>query len=582
MCWCFTKGTQNRYNQRLTNLNNETTPISDSRFQLNILRLGPLRCYFFRVGNRRRLSKTVTFTEVIRTFIERGQRCTLIAHREELIFNAWNTLHAAGITSGIIKGDHPTAFDLPCQVASIQTLRSRKNIPEPDIIVVDEGHHVQDDNTYGKYLEKYPNAKILVVSATPYRLSGKGFLNIVKGKTTHLIVNCTLPQLIEDGWLVPLRYLVASIPDLSAVELVKGEYNEEQAAKVMKTAPVVEAYLEHVPGKQGLCFANSVQLSKDFCKAYNEAGITAVHVDGDTPAEYRRWVYQEFLAKRIYAVWNVDIYTEGTDFPACDFVQDVSPTKSLSKNRQKMGRVTRAIGGIVDLYETKEERKAAIAASLKPHGIILDHSGAWREPGIGFPDDEVDWEYYFRGWDKPKRKPKEEEAEWIEIPMFEIEDPKTGAKRRTSNIKEVEGMVLVEITKELRANLKSMKHLKEFDRLYKVGLEHQKVGTRGSIEKPGYFAYYKFRDYCRDNNIDIVDAVWKYIRIELCDKITAEVEEYITQQQAAGVMVIPSVSADIERINKKGIHRYFLKKEWEAYKAVGNRPEQAQTAKQTV
>lgn len=523
--------------------------------------------------------KTFTFTEVIRWFVDNGKRVTLIAHREELITQAWQTLYNAGIHAGIIMGDQPMAPHLLCQVCSIQTLRNRRNIPPPDLIVVDEAHHVQDDNTYGTYLGKYPNAKVLMVTATPYRLSGKGFLDVVKDKTTRLIVNCTLPQLIEEGWLVPIRYLVASIPDMTAVKLVKGEYNQDETAKVMKTAPLVKSYMEHVPGKQGLYFGVNVAHSQEIAADFNAAGIPAVHIDANTPKDVRKRYLQEYRERRIMVVSNVDIFCEGTDFPGCDFVADCAPTKSLSKKRQRDGRVTRALPGIVDIYDTAAERKAAIAASLKPHGTILDHSGNWRDHG--FPDDIVDWEYYFKGWEKPKKPAKtDEEPEWIEIPMFEIEDPKTGVRKRTSNVKEVEGMILLEISKELRANLKSMKHLKEFDRLLEVGYRNN-VTNGGKIEKPGYFAYYKFREYCRNNGIQIVDAVWKYMRIELCDKIAEEVDAYIKAEQARGNMVIPSVSQAVENINKKGVHRYFLKKEWEAYKAVGDQPEAAQATKQT-
>lgn len=501
--------------------------------------------------------KTFTFTEVIRRFLGEGKRCMLIAHRTELIEQSWQTLYDAQVLAGIIKSGHPAHFDRPCQVCSIQTIARRKKLPHADVIVIDESHHVQDDNSYGAILKMFPDALVLMVTATPYRLSGDGFVNVVPGKETQLIINSTLDELIREGWLVPLQYHIGSIPDLSGVDIVKGDYEKEGLEEAMGMAPLVESYILHCNGMQGLCFCVNKAHSKATAKQYNDAGISAVHVDDETTEENRRDILARYRAGLIKVVCNVGIFTEGTDFPFCQFVQLAAPSKSFSKILQEIGRGTRALPGLVDKYETAHERVWAIARSQKPFCIILDNAGTWIDHG--FADDPVDWVKFFKGWRKPKKQT--EEPEYIEIPVYEIMKP-DGTGRTTTKIPaEVEGMILVKITKEMRINLRAMKHIKEFDRVLDFARNCPKMN------KPGYWAYFRYREHCDSNGITIPEAAWQYVREKLVDEVEKELSQYLADNTQAGRIIIPSINEGAERIRAKGVHGSWLKKELYAYRA---------------
>jgi len=73
--------------------------------------------------------KTVTFTEIMREYYTKNLRSMLIAHREELITQAWRTIHRSGMISGIIKSGYPNRYEWLNQVGSIQTLARRKFLP---------------------------------------------------------------------------------------------------------------------------------------------------------------------------------------------------------------------------------------------------------------------------------------------------------------------------------------------------------------------------------------------------------------------------------------------------------------------
>jgi superfamily II DNA or RNA helicase len=444
--------------------------------------------------------KTVLFVDIIKKFILAKKRVVLVAHREELITQAWNTLYKNQIFAGIIKADVAPNYSLLCQVASIQTLARRKNIPfanETALVIFDEAHHSQDDNSYGNVLiDLYPNARVLGVTATPYRLGGKGFTDLYE----ILITGPTFKQLVAWGYLTPLRYFVASRPDLTRVTVSKGDYVIEEAANVMKLAPVVESYKEHADGLCGLVFAVNVDHSNKIVSQYTAAGIPALHVDANTDSRDRKSAFDALRERRVKIVSNVGIATEGTDIPNIDFTQLVRPTKSLSLFLQMVGRVTRPIWDEIKHALTDEERAFLLSRSSKPCGLVLDNAGLWEEHGL--PDQNIDWQRYFVGRDKREKKKPEEIIEMIEF-VAEDED---GGRVVTRIPKEVEGLKLIEVNTIVKERIVNITSLKEFDKGLEMFKRMPKLGS-----KAGFAALNNYRDYCRKNSILMSSEIWDYI-----------------------------------------------------------------------
>lgn len=448
--------------------------------------------------------KTVLFVGIIKKFIAAGKRVVLLAHREELITQAWNHLYKNNILAGIIKADIKPNYDLPCQVASIQTCARRKKLPPADLIIFDEAHHCQDDNSYGNLLiDHYPKARVLGVTATPYRLGGKGFTTIFN----QLILGPSFRELIDMGFLCPLEYFLASIPDLTKVSIKGGDYKEDEAEEAMKLAPLVESYTEHCNGMSGVVFAVNVHHSKTIVDQYNDAGIKAAHLDAKTAPEERQGILKAFKEGRIKIVSNVGILTEGFDFPDMQFVQLARPTKSLSLFLQMVGRVTRPDNAAISAATTDEERRVLLAASKKPYGIVLDNAGLYREHGL--PDDPIDWERHFIGRDKKVKKIDQ----IIEMIEFIAEDD-DGREIRTKNPLEIEGLKLIRVDRTIREKIVNLISLKEFDRIFEMFKAiSNKPGSK--MVKPGFTALNSYKDYCRKNNILMNEVVWEYLMKKL-------------------------------------------------------------------
>ena len=67
----------------------------------------------------------------------------------------------------------------------------------------------------------------------------------------------------------------------------------------------------------------------------------AQHIDSKTPKPDREQILTDFKTKKIQVICNVEIITEGFDFPECEVVQLARPTKSLALYLQMVGRVMR-------------------------------------------------------------------------------------------------------------------------------------------------------------------------------------------------------------------------------------------------
>lgn len=63
---------------------------------------------------------------------------------------------------------------------------------------------------------------------------------------------------------------------------------------------------------------------------FNVNGITAVHIDGDTPKQERDDIIAKFRNGEITILCNVDLISEGFDVPDCECAILLRPTKSLT------------------------------------------------------------------------------------------------------------------------------------------------------------------------------------------------------------------------------------------------------------
>lgn len=333
--------------------------------------------------------KGIVIAFMIENAIKRGKRVILQCHRRILTTQLSNTLKKMGVEHGLIAAGYKYDPKPMCHIAIVNTLSRRMDkVEKPDFLIIDEAHICGGQTE--RILEWVGDAFVIGVTASPCKLSGKGlgdhYVKMVKGKSVS--------WLIENKFLSDYKYYApASQINLTGVKVKNGEYDVHQIeAEVMKPkliGDVVENYRKYATGKRTILFAPSIKASKEIVAAFNQAGIPAAHLDGETADEIRGDAIREFADGKVLLLSNVAIMTEGFDLNnfcnsnvPIEAVILYTATKSLAKHLQCIGR--------------------ALRPKSEP-AIIIDHGSGYKR--FGLPDDEQRWTLA----DRPKRVAKEHE-----------------------------------------------------------------------------------------------------------------------------------------------------------------------------
>jgi superfamily II DNA or RNA helicase len=328
--------------------------------------------------------KTEMAVEIARR--HRDQRVWFVCHRHEIVAQTSGALKRAGVDAhGVVAPRHPEDPTIRIQVCSIGALRHRlKRYPPPGLIVLDECHHVAA-SSWAKLIKRFPDAKLLGLTATPERLDGRG----LDGWFQHMIVGPDTRALIAEGYLSKFRIFAPTIPDLRGVRVKQKEYDRHELEVAMNKQSLVGDVVDHfkeklAPTARALAFCASVTASRDLAARFKAAGIPAKYIGWNTPRAERDRAVRELASGKLRVLTNVEVFTEGFDLPAIDAVLLLRPTKSFGLYRQMVGRCLRVAPG-------------------KRRTVILDHAGVAYEHGL--PDDDVEWTLTGRRSDVAKGSP---------------------------------------------------------------------------------------------------------------------------------------------------------------------------------
>jgi superfamily II DNA or RNA helicase len=308
------------------------------------------------------LGKTETFNAIAAAHRrETGQRVLILADRIELIESTAARMRKAApdLSVGIVMAErNQTLADVV--VGCVATVRGEARLRQllnVGLIVIDECHGAAADG-YRRVLQRFPDAKVLGVTATFSRADGRA-LNAV---FEDVVFNMPISAGIEQGFLVRPRGVRVGVDGLSmkGVRRTAGEYNEADLQRVLAASPapaaIVKALREHAPDDAAVCFTPGVAFAHTMHVAFTEAGLTSAVLHASTPKDERRQVKADVEAGRIQVVSNCGIWTQGTDIPRLK-TAIIGPTMSNVGYIQKAGRVLRPYPG----YDS---------------ALILDYGGA--------------------------------------------------------------------------------------------------------------------------------------------------------------------------------------------------------------
>ena len=340
--------------------------------------------------------KTICFANIVKRV--QPLKCMVLAHREELIFQAQSKIaKVTGLDVQIEMAEYRAEMGglygaPPVVVSTIQThcgggdgggRMTKFNPDDFGVLVIDEAHHATAD-TYRRVIDYYrrnPNLKVLGVTATPDRADEEALGQVYES----VAFDYEILDAIEGGWLVPIEQQIVHVDglDFSAVRTTGDDLNGADLAAIMEYEKnlhgIADPAIQICGDRRALVFAASVAQAERLAEIFNRhRNNCAAWVCGKTDKDERRKMLAAFAAGKLQYVVNVGCLTEGFDDAGVEVIIMGRPTKSRSLYAQMVGRATRPAEEIAHALNdapSDEARRAMIAASRKPGCLIVDFVG---------------------------------------------------------------------------------------------------------------------------------------------------------------------------------------------------------------
>jgi len=368
--------------------------------------------------------KTVMISGIIKSL---SVPTCAIAHRQELVGNISLALAKNGLTHRII-GSTKTVKNV-CRihmmalgkvfydpgaslaVASVDTLLRRadklaKWLPTVNLWIIDECHHVLRENKWGKAVELFPNARGLGVTATLERSDGYGLGAHTDGVFEAFTEEVSMGDLIQMGFLTPFEvYGIPIARDLhfDAVPIsANGDYSKKKLTEVTNESrqlvgDIVKHYKRLADGKRGITFAQNRENGRTIAEQFNAAGVPALFVDGTTGDVERFEAIEQLKNGQIKQLVNVDLFGEGVDIPAIDYVALARRTASFPLHAQQIGRAVRLFEGKTKAIISDHVNNSRLGFPLKTGRATLDRrEKTSKKTDTVYLTDLVDCEACFR------------------------------------------------------------------------------------------------------------------------------------------------------------------------------------------
>lgn len=322
--------------------------------------------------------KTAMAIWMINQAISKGKRVVFTVPRRELRKQTSLSFDDYGINHSFVAAGHPYNPYAKSYIGMVDTMARRVgNLPDADIVIVDETHFGQ--GALDKVINHYKNTSAWVVglSATPWKSSGQG----LGCWYDHMVMGKSIRWLIDNKRLSDYRFFAgANKPDLSGLKVTAGDYAKGELASYMEEKRViigdcVNDYAKRAMGRLHVVRCASIKHSQMTAQAFRDEGIPAQHVDGNTPDDEMKRIIKSYARRELYVLTFCDLLNFGFDLSQASGMDvciesgsDLKPSKSLAGQMQYWGRMLR--------YKDYP-------------AIIMDHANNFEEHG--FPCTERDW-----------------------------------------------------------------------------------------------------------------------------------------------------------------------------------------------
>lgn len=361
-----------------------------------------------------------------------GMPVVMVVRGRELVKNLSERLDKYKIDHSVhMAGHYRFNRKKLIQICSIDTMKARNDYPYSDvqcIVIIDEAHKTYDD-----IFERYPIQYKLGLTGTPF--SDMSMYH-------DYVQPLELYELRDRGILVPDKIYAPHVIDTSSLRIVAGDFKRDQVEQLVTNGEIVgnviQDYIDLGESRPAVCFAVSVEHSKQLCDEFNRRGIKAIHCDASSSDDERKKAKEGLENGSIKVLCNVDIFSVGWDCPIVSCVILARPTWSLIWYLQAVGRGLRSMSGKADC-------------------IVLDNAGNVFRHGTPYRPRDISLEKPEKG---KKKKYNIDEAVRTCFECYAVYEsklidcPYCGATPPVREIKKIEGVLKLynetEVEKEER------------------------------------------------------------------------------------------------------------------------------------
>ena len=282
--------------------------------------------------------KSLVIAAIARYFS--GVQVLILTPRRKLLQQARKKLSRHGVLSSSLGNDLGDAHRLI--IGTFQTVMQRLDLQTPVVIIIDECHLVPTNSRYSQLLDRFPDAVVIGLTATPFR--GRSHIHEC-GLRWKLIHSVSIKTLIELKSLVPPRSM--STP---ANVQTNGDDDPQRDAITELIVPVLAAAVTKEGRSKCLVFCADIahaQLTVNLLKRFGEGQVFIVHSRQNKREQDAQFAAFEKDGGRKWLV-NVGLVSLGVDIPAVDCIAILRDIGSFALLVQIIGRGLRLCDGKVD------------------------------------------------------------------------------------------------------------------------------------------------------------------------------------------------------------------------------------------
>jgi superfamily II DNA/RNA helicase len=219
------------------------------------------------------------------------------------------------------------------------------------VVICDEAHTALGEKT-SACIRSWPGPIFVGMTATG-ALIARHVADLFPTQTSRF----DLAQAARRGVISPLRCLRIppgpGVRTIAKVPLRKGEvdqdFDQEELAKLLDQAPfnmaIADLYKSRFRKAPGVLYTAGVQHAKNVAVAFQEFGINAKAVSGETPKRELTEILAAFERGEVDVLCNAQLLAEGWNSPRATICMHLAPTASKRIYQQRVGRVTRRAPG---------------------------------------------------------------------------------------------------------------------------------------------------------------------------------------------------------------------------------------------